>query len=53
MLAKLNKIEDARWTQVFSDAVNSGDSETRADSKAWVAIKKEFPRLARYDGCKP
>ena len=53
MLAKLTKAEDAFWVRVFSDAINNGKSESAADTEAWVAAKREFPRLAKYDGCKP
>jgi hypothetical protein len=53
MLAKLTKAEDALWVQVFADAVNSGKAEAQADAEAWAAMRREFPRLQRYDGCKP
>jgi hypothetical protein len=53
MLAKLTKAEDALWVKVFSDAVNSGRSDSQADREVWTAVKREFPRLKKYDGCQP
>jgi hypothetical protein len=52
-LARLNKAENALWVKVFSDAVNNGKSSSKADSESWVAVKRSFPRLRKYDGCKP
>lgn len=53
MTAKLTKAENKFWTKVFEHAVNSGQSVSRADSEAWIALKREFPRLRKFDGCKP
>ena len=53
MRAKLTEAEDVLWTKVFSDAVNHGKAPSRADREAWAAVKKAFPRLRKYAGCKP
>ena len=52
MKAKLTIEEDALWCQSFSDAMNDGVSEEKADKEAWRIVQETFPRLRKYEGCK-
>ena len=52
-LATLTPLEDKRWEQLFSHNVNSGMNDRAADEEAWQGLCEEFPRLRKYDGCKP
>lgn len=53
-LATLTPYEDKCWVFAFRyhrDVGKQGDAE--ADRRAWRDIRREFPRLMRYDGCLP
>lgn len=51
--AQLTIEEDARWIEVFTDAVDEGTSDEQADLEAWETLCDEFPRLQAYDGILP
>lgn len=51
--ARLSAVEDKAWAFAFLYYLESGASELKADRLAWRDIKKEFPRLAKFQGCHP
>ena len=52
-LVILKPLENKRWEQLFSWAMNNGYTEARADREAWKGLCEEFPRLRKYSGCRP
>lgn len=52
--ARLNPDENKCWIFAFfyhRDVGKQGDTE--ADRRAWRDMRAEFPRLRRYEGCRP
>jgi hypothetical protein len=39
--------------KAFQYHVDAGCGQARADRRAWRDIRKEFPRLKKYDGARP
>ena len=52
-LATLNPYEDKCWVFAFCYYMDRGKTELQADKLAWRDLREEFPRLRKYDGCKP
>jgi hypothetical protein len=52
-LATLTPEEDRFWTNTFSDYVNDGYSDSKADKLAWKETVAQFPRLRAYQGATP
>ena len=52
-LARLNGAESSAWLKAFQYHVDAGCGQARADRRAWRDIRKEFPRLKKYDGARP
>jgi hypothetical protein len=52
-LATLTPEEDKAWVFAFNYYLEEGKTENQADKMAWRDLKKEFPRLREFDGCKP
>lgn len=52
-LATLTMIEDRYWVNYFEFYTNEGLTDTKAGQRAWKALQDDFPRLKKYDGCKP
>ena len=51
-LALLTPQEDSFWEFCFNYYKDAGKSDSRADEAAWQDMKKEFPRLKKYKGCR-
>ena len=47
VVCKLTTKEDKFWGKSFSDSMNNGLSEKKADIKAFRETKKEFPNLKK------
>lgn len=52
-LATLTAEEKKVWGSLFTHNVNSGMRVKQADADAWRGLCEQFPRLRKYDGCKP
>ncbi len=52
-LATLNPFEDKCWVFAFNYYLDRGKSQREADKLAWEDLQVQFPRLPKYDGCKP
>lgn len=52
-LARLTPLEDKQWVFAFSYHLERRRGERLADQLAWSDLRAEFPRLRRYDGCRP
>lgn len=53
-LATLTRDEDRLWVALFEYAVASLKyGQLRADAYAWRHTCEAFPRLRKFDGCKP
>ena len=52
-LAKLTPAEDKVWSDAFEFYVNAGKTDRMADKYAWRDVCEQFPRLKKFDGCKP
>lgn len=51
-LATLTDVEDRFWVDTFNACIEEGLSDIQADKRTWQELKKEFPRLKNYRGCK-
>ena len=51
--ATLTIEEDKFWVETFNFHCEQGMTPSKADRKTWTEMKREFPRLKRYDGAKP
>lgn len=53
-LATLTPEQDVRWQQAFDYWLNvEGTTEEKADEYAWEDLVKEYPELAKFEGCRP
>jgi hypothetical protein len=52
-LAALTPAEHHDWEYFFSWYLNNGFEESQADRKAWKDLQAKYPRLKKYQGCKP
>ena len=52
-LATLKPAENKAWIDAFNQYLGTGYSSHGADRNAWREIQEQFPRLKKYDGCKP
>jgi hypothetical protein len=52
-LATLTAYEDHCWVFAFCFYLDDGKADLAADRLAWRDMCLEFPRLRKYDGCKP
>lgn len=52
-LAMLTQEEERAWIFAFGYYLEQNKSELEADELAWRDLQLEFPRLRKYDGCKP
>lgn len=51
-LATLTPAEDKAWVAAFAYALTELHYDPRrADRYAWRDVRKQFPRLAAFDGC--
>lgn len=50
--AKLKPDEDKAWVFAFNFWHDQGHTDLEADFKAWQDVRREFPRLRRYVGCR-
>lgn len=57
MRAKLARLTDAEaraWQQEWEYQINEGkQGQDEAARRAWAAIRRQFPRLLRYQGARP
>lgn len=52
-LATLTAEQDRAWTHAFNYYVEEeGETDEDADKHAWIDLVKEFPELAKFDGCR-
>lgn len=49
----LTPLEDKCWVFAFVYYVDLGYSDLEADKRTWRDMLVDFPRLRKYDGCKP
>ena len=52
-LATLSPEENRDWEYFFSWYMNNGFTERQADRNAWRDLQQKYPRLKKYQGCKP
>jgi hypothetical protein len=52
-LATLTPAENRDWEYFFSWYLNNGFTESQADRKAWKDLQQKYPRLKKFQGCKP
>jgi len=52
-LATLTPAENHDWEYFFSWYLNNCFTESQADRKAWKDLQQKYPRLKKYQGCKP
>lgn len=52
-LATLTIAEDKAWVQAFNLHFEDGETPAETDQNAWEDMKKEFPRLASFEGIAP
>jgi hypothetical protein len=51
-LAEFTPEENHAWEFAFCFYLENGKTDLQADKLAWLDIVLEFPRLAKFDGCK-
>ncbi|MHB8501422.1 MAG: hypothetical protein ACYDCG_19830 [Candidatus Acidiferrales bacterium] len=52
-LARLNAAEERSWEHAFRYHLDvSRQGQDRAANRAWRDLRREFPRLRKYDGAK-
>lgn len=53
-LATLTPAEEKAWQHAFGHHLDvSKQGQDRAAARAWRDLQREFPRLRKYDGCRP
>ncbi len=52
-LATLTPFEDKCWIFAFCYYLDQRKGERESDRLAWRDLRLEFPRLRRYEGCRP
>lgn len=52
-LATLTPAENRDWEWFFSWYLNNGFTQRQADRNAWKDLQAKYPRLRKYQGCKP
>lgn len=51
--ARLMALEDHAWVFAFYFHLDTGLTDLQADRSAWKDLCLEFPRLRKYDSCRP
>lgn len=51
-IAVLTEAEDRAWNRNYSFFIVHGFTDKEADERTWHDMKREFPRLRNYQGCK-
>ncbi len=52
-LATLTPQEEQAWESAFRYHLTTGKrSQDSAGLRAWMDLRREFPRLRRFDGCR-